>query len=61
MGLVEELFAKLAEMSPEQKAKLQKAVLSKGKPIWFPNPGPQTQAYESPADELFYGGSAGGG
>jgi len=29
--------------------------------IWIPNPGPQTEAYFSDADELFYGGSAGGG
>lgn len=28
---------------------------------WSPNPGPQTQAYLSPADELYYGGAAGGG
>jgi hypothetical protein len=28
---------------------------------WVPNPGPQTNAYLSKADELFYGGSAGGG
>ncbi len=28
---------------------------------WFPNPGPQTEAYLSQADELFYGGAAGGG
>jgi hypothetical protein len=28
---------------------------------WKPNPGPQTQAYLSEADELFYGGQAGGG
>ena len=28
---------------------------------WVPNPGPQTAAYFSPADELFYGGQAGGG
>lgn len=28
---------------------------------WKPNPGPQTWAYESEADELFYGGAAGGG
>ena len=60
MGLVEELFARIGEMSPEQKAQLQKAVQHK-QAIWFPNPGPQTLAYESPADELFYGGSAGGG
>ena len=29
--------------------------------IWVPNPGPQTQAYFCEADELFYGGQAGGG
>ena len=28
---------------------------------WVPNPGPQTDAFFSPADELFYGGQAGGG
>ena len=30
-------------------------------PLWRPQPGPQTLAYESPADILFYGGAAGGG
>ncbi|MBM3460141.1 MAG: terminase, partial [Armatimonadetes bacterium] len=30
-------------------------------PIWTPLPGPQVAAYESEADELFYGGAAGGG
>lgn len=29
--------------------------------VWVPNPGPQTEAYFSPADEVFYGGQAGGG
>ena len=29
--------------------------------IWEPLPGPQSDAYYSPADILFYGGSAGGG
>lgn len=28
---------------------------------WLPNPGPQTAACRSPADELFFGGEAGGG
>ena len=28
---------------------------------WAPLPGPQLDAWESPADELFYGGAAGGG
>ena len=29
--------------------------------VWVPNPGPQTVAYFSEADEVFYGGQAGGG
>src|ERR1700678_3591921 len=28
---------------------------------WAPNPGPQSQAFACEADELFYGGQAGGG
>lgn len=32
-----------------------------GKPIWQPQPGPQALAYNSEADILGYGGSAGGG
>ncbi len=31
------------------------------KSIWEPLPGPQTMAFYSEADEMFYGGSAGGG
>lgn len=30
-------------------------------PLWQPSPGPQTLAYNSPADILGYGGAAGGG
>lgn len=33
----------------------------KADPLWRPLPGPQTAAYESDADELFYGGAPGGG
>jgi len=29
--------------------------------LWVPNPGPQTEAYFSEADELLYGGEPGGG
>lgn len=60
MGLVEELLEKLRVMDPEEKERLIKYTAEK-RPLWFPNPGPQTEAYESLADELFYGGSAGGG
>lgn len=31
------------------------------RPTWTPNDGPQRAAYDSLADELFYGGAAGGG
>lgn len=30
-------------------------------PLWGPQPGPQTQAFESEADEILYGGEPGGG
>lgn len=30
-------------------------------PAWTPNEGPQSEAYHTAADELFYGGAAGGG
>ena len=47
--------------SPESKEIIDEAVeVLKGQ-VWVPNPGPQTEAYFSPADELFYGGQAGGG
>lgn len=32
-----------------------------GAALWTPLPGPQTMAYDSLADETFYGGAAGGG
>lgn len=38
-----------------------KKVEAAGEPIWKPLPGPQMMAYSSEADELFYGGAAGGG
>lgn len=36
-------------------------LLATDKAIWRPLPGPQSEAFHSPADELFYGGAAGGG
>lgn len=60
MSLVEDLLHRIQKMPEDEKKKL-KAVAEARASIWFPNPGPQTEAFESPADELFYGGSAGGG
>jgi hypothetical protein len=36
-------------------------ILADSTPVWVPLPGPQTQAYNSEADILYYGGAAGGG
>lgn len=36
-------------------------VTANGVPLWEPQPGPQTMAYNSQADIVFYGGAAGGG
>jgi len=49
----------ISRMSQADKAELDK--LLAGVPVWVPQPGPQSVAYYSQADILFYGGSAGGG
>lgn len=52
----------IENMSPEKRRQLANMPGMKerlGK--WHPNPGPQTAAYHSQADELLFGGSAGGG
>lgn len=58
---VEEMEARLKQMSPQQLddfKKLLKPMLAKA---WLPQPGPQTEAYYNQADETLYGGAAGGG
>lgn len=60
--LLDDLLARVNAMTPEEQAKAQaqaQAVIGSKK--WIPNPGPQTDAYFCEADELFYGGEAGGG
>lgn len=47
-------------LRPDELAEVDN-ILASELPIWVPLPGPQTVAYESPADILYYGGSAGGG
>lgn len=59
---LDDIIARLKAM-PEAEQKAIKAAaneITKGR-RWLPNPGAQTEAYFSPADELFYGGQAGGG
>lgn len=58
---VEEMEARIKSFSPQQKAALKTAVAKYINKPWLPQPGPQTEAFKSPADELLYGGAAGGG
>src|SRR5262245_31939575 len=56
---IEEWIDKLA---PAERAELERIAASETSDmILCPNPGPQTDAYYSEADELFFGGEAGGG
>jgi hypothetical protein len=47
-------------LTPEERAELD-SLLTSDHAIWRPLPGPQSQAYESEADIVGYGGAAGGG
>lgn len=51
---------RLNDLIPSQKQQVVEALLQV-KRGWKPFPGPQTQAFESEADILLYGGAAGGG
>lgn len=55
-----ELMELLPFLHPQELAELDE-VLTVGAPIWVPQVGPQSQAADSQADIVFYGGSAGGG
>lgn len=47
--------------SPEKIKAIEAAAGAKAKALWVPQPGKQSDAYYSKADELLYGGAAGGG
>ena len=55
-----ELIELMKRLSPDERAELDK-LLTQGLPLWMPQVGPQTRAFESDADIIFYGGQAGGG
>ncbi len=62
MSDIDVLIDRLANMSPDAIATAVKDATSiVGAQAWLPNAGPQTDAYFCKADELFYGGQAGGG
>jgi hypothetical protein len=50
------------QMPPEQQGDWQRDTVAATRDLkWIPNPGPQTDAYNTPADVLLYGGEPGGG
>jgi len=60
--MLDELLARLNGLDPKARAEVEKAALEATKGMkWLPNPGPQTEAYFSPAQILLYGGQGGGG
>lgn len=62
MSLLADIDAILTQLPQEEKQSvIDAAVTATARQKWVPNPGPQTQAYFSSADETFYGGQAGGG
>lgn len=61
-GLLDEVLQRLEALpdAQRQQAEAQAFELTKAR-LFTPTPGPQTDAYHCLADELFYGGAAGGG
>jgi hypothetical protein len=58
----DELTQRLRRIPPEARDHAAEIfVASTGQFVWTPTRGPQADAYRCPADELFYGGQAGGG
>jgi hypothetical protein len=61
-GLLDEILDFYDALSPEDQEEVKRlAEEATADEVWIPNPGPQTEAVECAADELFYGGQAGGG
>ena len=60
LDMIDQLTKMLAEKTPAELADLQASIAPEFK-RWAPQPGPQSLAYFSKADELLYGGAAGGG
>ena len=59
---LEQIISSLEAMDPASRDRAIKMAMEQTKNMaWRPNPGPQTTAYFNEADELFYGGQAGGG
>lgn len=59
---LQDVLAALRALPDGERAQVAQQAIEATKHLqWVPNPGPQTTAYFCEADELFYGGEAGGG
>lgn len=56
-----DMLAMLEGMQPEKRAELERMAAGVLQRPWLPQEGPQTEAYYCEADEMLYGGAAGGG
>lgn len=58
----DEILERFDSLDEDKKKKTLQLADTQTKDLYFiPNPGPQFDAYHSPADEVFYGGAAGSG
>src|SRR5271169_5688919 len=61
-NLLDQILDRVDRLDPQPKEELIDAASAGTRSFaWVPNPGPQSDAYFWQADELFYGGQAGGG
>lgn len=61
-GLLDEIVQRYEGLGAEARGNLAEAARqAAGEKAWLPNPGPQTEAYFSPADVVLFGGQAAGG
>jgi len=62
MSDLEEMINRVAGLDVKTKEEFTQGIMDATEGLlWIPTPGPQTRAYFSEADELYYGGQAGGG
>ena len=62
MNQLDEILDRLTGVGEKQRREIEAAAIAETAHMaWVPNPGPQTAAYYCEADELLYGGEAGGG
>lgn len=60
-SMLQDILTRLNNSGQDVHAIREQVMAATSEYVWVPNPGPQTAALMSEADELFYGGTAGGG